>query len=176
MCRKTDQRLSVCVFSHHQHETALSVCVPHHQHRSSSDSGSYTRTSRVCSAPASILDVNRYGLDSRSVDLLVVVSPPSAAVLLLLGNPTRACWPARKFSTSTQSTALLSTASCVGPDLVDGGGLLERALASMLVPPPTSNSPRFGPRLRDLHEDARLRTRIRAEGFQRRAELALPLA
>ena len=37
----------------------------------------------------------------------------------------------------TQSTALLLTVSCVGPDLVVGGSLLERALASMLVPPPT---------------------------------------
>ena len=50
---KQPNRLSVCVFSHHRH-------------RSSSDSGSYTRTSWVCSA--SILDAHRFGLDSRSVD------------------------------------------------------------------------------------------------------------
>ena len=31
--------------------------------------------------------------------------------------------------------------------------------------PPTSNLPRLGPRLRDLHEDARPRTRRQAEGF-----------
>ena len=55
-----------------------------------------------------------------------------------------------------QAAASLSAASCVGTVSVDGGGLLERALTPMLVPPPTSKSPRFGPRLRDLDEDARL--------------------
>ena len=63
-----------------------------------------------------------------------------------------------------QAAASLSAASCVGMVSVDGGGLLERALASMLLPPPTSNSPRFGPRLRELHEDTRLRTRRRVGG------------
>ena len=53
-----------------------------------------------------------------------------------------------------------------GTGPVDGGGLLECSLTSMLAPPPTLNSPRLGPRLRDLHEDAHLRTPRRAEGFQ----------
>jgi len=168
-------------------------------------SGSYTRTSRVCSA--SILDAHRFGLDSRSVDPR---APPRApwtkltsasdaccsclnsrsAVLLLhltLGPPgcvrhpswmhIASAWtPGRRSpraprielsrlnprsATSTAPKTIKGggfAVGCVlvGMELVDGGGLLERALASMLVPPPKSNSLRFGLRLRDLHEDARL--------------------
>ena len=102
-----------------------------------------------------------------------VVSSPSAAVRrmyswylhhqqllhLQLGNPTRACWPARKFSTSTQSTALLSTVSCVGPDLETAAVSLSARSPPFLRPHPHRS------RLNtELHEDMRLRTRRRVGG------------
>jgi len=65
MCSRQLNWLSVCVLASPANWSSVCVFL-HHRHRS----GSYTRTSRVCSAPASILDVNCYGLDSRSVDLL----------------------------------------------------------------------------------------------------------